>query len=328
MEPNQTYRPTHEAFARYFAGESTKEESDQIKNWAAQSGDNQTELETFRSVWQDVGTLKLVEPAVDSAAAFNKVKSLKNAREISSKSTFWNAWKVAALCVLAASLVFILLQEKNQPETIRFQAKQVDQVTLQDGSTIAINAGSEISYPETFKEEERVVQLKGEAFFEVTSNPMQPFKVKVGGVTVTVLGTSFNINETGEAVIVSVVTGTVEVKSTYGVEVLQPGDQVTASASSQQLVRTSTSVSGTEQFWASRKLSFEGSSLRTVISDLEEVYQVSINVSDQKILNCKLKATFEGQSIDEILEIISISNNLTVEQTNDSYLLTGEGCEP
>jgi ferric-dicitrate binding protein FerR (iron transport regulator) len=72
-------------------------------------------------------------------------------------------------------------------------------VLLQDGSRVWLNASSSLRYPVTFSEAERVVELKGEGYFEVApsrsySGNKKPFIVKVNGVKVNVLGTHFNVN--------------------------------------------------------------------------------------------------------------------------------------
>ncbi|UYQ91019.1 FecR family protein [Chitinophaga horti] len=66
-------------------------------------------------------------------------------------------------------------------------------ITLPDGSNVWLNAASSLRFPASFEGAERLVELKGEAYFEVTENVKQPFKVKLNDLTVTVLGTSFNV---------------------------------------------------------------------------------------------------------------------------------------
>lgn len=65
-------------------------------------------------------------------------------------------------------------------------------LTLSDGSRIHLNAMSSLRYPVTFNGNERVVELEGEAYFEVSKN-VKPFIVKTGDIQVKVLGTEFNI---------------------------------------------------------------------------------------------------------------------------------------
>ena len=67
-------------------------------------------------------------------------------------------------------------------------------LTLPDGTQVWMNSASELRYPTSFREANRVVELSGEAYFEVAQNARQPFKVKANGTEVKVLGTHFNVH--------------------------------------------------------------------------------------------------------------------------------------
>lgn len=68
------------------------------------------------------------------------------------------------------------------------------QLTLADGTQVWLNAESELQYPPSFSDKERVVRLKGEAYFKVTKNNHRPFIVQMDGMAVKVYGTQFNIS--------------------------------------------------------------------------------------------------------------------------------------
>jgi transmembrane sensor len=67
------------------------------------------------------------------------------------------------------------------------------QLTLPDGTKVWLNASSSIRFPLRFSGKERLVELTGEGYFEVAKNTAMPFRVKVNGMEVAVLGTHFNI---------------------------------------------------------------------------------------------------------------------------------------
>ncbi|HEY2722729.1 MAG TPA: FecR family protein, partial [Chitinophagaceae bacterium] len=102
------------------------------------------------------------------------------------------------------------------------------QVTLPDGTKVWLNAATIIKYPSQFTGNERRVQLNGEAYFEVTRNEKQPFKVVLeDSSTVNVLGTHFNVmsysNE--DAKEVTLIEGSVSVKTNDNSGILEPGMQ-------------------------------------------------------------------------------------------------------
>lgn len=94
------------------------------------------------------------------------------------------------------SLVYETKQtiKTEQYNTITIPCGSEFQVILSDGTKIWLNADTELKYPIVFSQNERRVYLKGEAYFEVASNPQKPFFVETQGVDIKVLGTNFNIN--------------------------------------------------------------------------------------------------------------------------------------
>ena len=102
-------------------------------------------------------------------------------------------------------------------------------LVLSDGTEVFLNSDSELRYPVKFTGKNRVVDLKGEAFFEVTPDSLHPFVVQAGEMRTRVLGTSFNIMAyTDEPTIqTTLFTGRVEVsvEQTSLKEVLTPGMQ-------------------------------------------------------------------------------------------------------
>ena len=97
-------------------------------------------------------------------------------------------------------------------------------LTLSDGTSVWLNAMSELRFPTRFGNTERKVFLEGEAYFEVAPDASRPFKVEANGTVVEVLGTHFNINSYN-AVTTTVVEGSVKVIHAEKSELLKPGQQ-------------------------------------------------------------------------------------------------------
>lgn len=101
------------------------------------------------------------------------------------------------------------------------------QVELPDGSKVWLNAASSLKYPTFFSGKERIVELTGEAYFEVAKNKNMPFKVKVNNMEVAVLGTHFNImaynNE--NTVNTTLLEGSVKVITPTSSKTNVPGEQ-------------------------------------------------------------------------------------------------------
>lgn len=101
-------------------------------------------------------------------------------------------------------------------------------LTLPDGSRIWMNAASRLRFPTEFTGKERIVELEGEAYFEVAHNQRQPFIVKVKGMQVEVLGTQFNVMAYADeaCITTTLLDGKVKLHSNLTQEViLKPGQQ-------------------------------------------------------------------------------------------------------
>lgn len=86
---------------------------------------------------------------------------------------------------------------------------------LADGTTVYLNAGSELRYPVAFAAAERKVYLKGEAWFEVAKEAERPFYVETDEVSIRVYGTAFNVNTHGlRATETVLVSGEIGIKKT------------------------------------------------------------------------------------------------------------------
>ncbi|MBE9583165.1 FecR domain-containing protein [Mucilaginibacter sp. JRF] len=109
------------------------------------------------------------------------------------------------------------------------------QVHLADGTTVWLNASSSLKFPVRFAGKDRVVELTGEAYFEVAHNASKPFIVKTLNQQVQVLGTQFNVNSYDDepAVVTTLVQGSVKVSSNHSgqTSILKPGEQSLLSAS-------------------------------------------------------------------------------------------------
>lgn len=99
------------------------------------------------------------------------------------------------------------------------------QVTLPDGSRAWLNSASSISFPSNFEDNQRIVSIKGEVYFEVVRDVRRPFKVTTPRQEIEVLGTSFNINAYEEEPLsrTTLVQGSVKVTGQSNTQILKPG---------------------------------------------------------------------------------------------------------
>lgn len=196
------------------------------------------------------------------------------------------------------------------------------QLTLADGTKVWLNSSSEISFPENFGNEQRLISLRGEAYFEVERDSLRPFIVQTGDLVTTVLGTSFNVNtkEYGRTKI-ALVSGKVDVLSSSGQVSLAPGEMLNYNN-----ISASFNVSGFDASqllgWKDGVLLFQRASLREVKEGLEEWYGVDIVLKNDKGINWQFSGEYPQQMLEEVLESMSYIKEFDYQINDKTVTLT------
>ncbi|MGN6417856.1 MAG: FecR family protein [Pseudobacter sp.] len=183
-------------------------------------------------------------------------------------------------------------------------------LTLPDGSRVWLNASSSIKYPVAFTNEERVVSVKGEVFFEVAKDVKKPFRVKVGDMQIDVLGTSFNVNAYDNEPLVktTLLDGSVKVSNKKRAVHLSPEEQSQMDLNGQFVVKNSINTEETIA-WKNGYFYFDKVELPIILRefarwyDLDVVYEGAI--PDEKLLII-LKRSSSLQSVLGALQINNI----------------------
>jgi len=147
----------------------------------------------------------------------------------------------------------------------------IRQVRLPDGSLVWLNRNSELSYPETFAKNERLVKLKGEAYFDVEKDPERPFITETGGSRTRVLGTEFNLQEAGGGAYRLLVS---EGKVAFGPKT---GEALMVSAGQAAVLETGKPARYDKAdlntlAWKTRQMRFEKAPLPYVLDIMQNVY--------------------------------------------------------
>lgn len=148
-------------------------------------------------------------------------------------------------------------------------------VSFADGSRALLNAGSRLRYPTTFNGNERVVELTGEAYFEVVHNATKPFKVISKGQVVEVLGTHFNINSYANeaSVKTTLLEGSVRVIIGHREKVLKPGQQLTLTGKKTTVTETDVEEAVA---WKDGYLEFTDQDIQSVMREISRWYDVDV----------------------------------------------------
>lgn len=270
---------------------------------------------------------------------FNRIQKEIHPKSVRSLSVYTRVLSIAASMVILLTIgVGIWLSNYPSPsdqivyETKRTLPGQKLTISLGDGSSIKLNAGSTLTYPETFEDGIRKVKLAGEAFFEIAEDTQKPFIVETENLQTVVLGTSFNIN-TRDSISVTVATGRVKVQAIVQNEAPQLLSVLTPR---QQLIYNKTSHAFRQKqvdlfkalAWKDNMLIFESQPLAKVIPQLEVWYGVNFEVANKDLLSCRFTGDFHDEPLQSILETMAIAANIEYQMQGKKVVLYGKGCNP
>lgn len=232
----------------------------------------------------------------------------------------WRFLKVAAVLLpfIFASILFLFYRdapvEQSAPvsEVLeKFNPKgQKLTVFLSDGSKVKLNAESKIRYQKPFDDDQRVVYLEGEAFFEVVPDKNRPFIVRSANLETRVLGTSFNVKAYPDehTINVAVKTGMVSVidteqklaKSQNKSIVLSPTEMVSFSLANKDMSVTNYDPKEVLS-WSEGILYFNDATMEQFVAELERWYGIDIVVNRKTKIKKGIVGEFKDQSLEEIL---------------------------
>jgi ferric-dicitrate binding protein FerR (iron transport regulator) len=188
---------------------------------------------------------------------------------------------------------------------------------LPDGSKVWLNNGSSMVYPQRFTGGNRVVQLKGEGYFDVASNPSKPFVVESENWSVKAVGTCFNVKAypDGSSFETTLESGKVSVQQNLGGKEsvicnMSPGQHFALNRSTNKYI-----LRKEETFkyvaWKEGKLVFDEDRLDKVAERLSLWYNAQIVLKDPPLSELTYKATFVDETLPEILEMMQVVMPIT-----------------
>lgn len=254
------------------------------------------------------------------------------------KPLFYRSLPAAAavLLILLSTVLFFITNKNVEEVWITAVATNGEHkvVKLPDSSCVLLNAGSELRYSGSFNNDQRVVELRGEAYFDITPDKDLPFIVNAGKLQTTVLGTSFNVQayDTDNEVAVTVLTGKVKIETVDDLNggkqgaVLTAGKQVRyRSGSGEFAIQEADTLAAAG--WKDHFLVFNEVNLSDILTVLGREYDVHFEVDNPKILLCKYAVTFDHISLNEVLAKLELLGELEFSVKGKNIMVTGNPCK-
>ncbi|HRP30380.1 MAG TPA: FecR family protein [Agriterribacter sp.] len=236
--------------------------------------------------------------------------------------------------------VFLFLWDTQKPLSVdemiyRTGFGERIEIALDDGSKITLNANSIFKWTGNWKNtRNRNASLVGEAYFEVSKQDGIPFSVYTNDVVVEVLGTSFNVDSRNKATKVYLDEGKVnlklneeneEIMKTEKVKrevVLSPGEQVSYDARKKMLEKLDGQTIYTAAAWKINVLNFKNMQFSEVLDLLNEIYGLSFECSDRKLLNTRMYIGVPYSNWEAVRQALELSLNIRfLKRSEKEYLV-------
>lgn len=304
----------------YLSGESTQAENDELMEWVSQSPVNKLLFEENQRIWEKSHSYLPTSGILSDQLKIkdNIIRQLTNLpKAISFYGWIYRVAAILALPVMLALGWYIGSNGKAETAMCEVTAPkgQISKCVLADGTQVWLNAGSTLKYEPTLSGNIREVTLDGEAYFKVTKNKHKPFVVTTKYAQVKVLGTIFNLKAYAgdNKVETTLEEGLVEFSLNGGSDrpvELKPGEQIVFDSSEQKLTMDKVDTY-LHTAWKDGKYVFKDADLKSIIAQLERLYDVRIHLQNDSLLHLRFRGMFEyEQNIFSALETLEQTTNM------------------
>lgn len=324
-----------ELLGKQLAGEISPDESVELKSILAGSASRRTEYELLQTYFDsETAEDENIDKVFDRIKAQINVPSETGLTVTKNKS--YSIWlKVAAVIaiVVAGTLIYnrnaIFFNKNDQlvlTQTLT-KAAEVKTITLADGSTVKMNSGSSLKYPDHFTADNRDVYLSGEAFFDVKKDAEHPFIVHTEQLAVKVLGTAFDVKayQNDAFTETTLIRGKVSISlknNTTQTYTLKPNDKFTLAGGKASMSQLS-HFNGTgadriiETAWTNHELIYKNNSFDEVAKLFERWYGIKIVFKEPELKAVRFTGHVDKETLPEALEVLKMIENF-------NYSIKGE----
>jgi transmembrane sensor len=315
---------TKEVLDNFIKGKYTHNQYLQVKEWFYDIHNYEEVKENIYDYWKEINNLKEVdEESFEHIYENIEYHILLEEHNHAKKRKLWDAYRQVAAILLIPILVFsiyyYLIGESSRPvESGWVEINSPDgartEFMLPDGSKGWLNSGSILRYIPPFNKS-RVVELNGEAFFDVVSKK-SVFTVSIEDLNISVYGTEFNVaaysGENQSEVVLESGIVMVKGKRCNLEKELMPDQKLTYIPANHkyilQQVDAEIYTSWKEGFLMMDNETFEEASRR-----MEKWYNIEIKIEDETLKKYRFKATFQDEPVEEVFRLIALTTPIEYE---------------
>ena len=290
--------------------------------WLKQDSRHRRSYEELTRVWRTLDGLA-------EAKRDEKIATLTHAGkppEFSPRRHWW--WATAAMLALAVGGV-VWLQSGREVQTLATAVGQQRNVTLADGSIVALNTNT-IVETELSRGERQIYLRKGEAHFQVAHDRSRPFYVHAGDAVVRAVGTQFEVRlRTDQHVDITVNEGRVEVQATGGgpdasvtpkskvvaVRALSAGQALSTAAPDYSVRPVTEAQLSNDLAWRAGEIIFDGKSLGDAVVEIERYTDARIVITDPQTATLRVGGRFRTDNVPAFFDALQSALPVSIRRT-------------
>lgn len=243
----------------------------------------------------------------------------------------WSIAAVMLILVISGALGWALFGLRNQNLKSQISNNQIrdiivttgmgehSHVTLPDGTILTLNAQTTVRY--NLADGKRQVSIDGEAFFEVARDPEHPFVVSANGMTVTCLGTSFDVRNYSDESTASVVLrdGKVRVNACDADLTMEPGSRVLMDRKTLALSKHTVTPSDYTA-WLNGEIKFNNQTLEEIAAELSRNYNIDLVITSDELRQERFNGYLGRSSLRNILDVLCLASDMSYHVDNDTMV--------
>lgn len=326
----------YETITAYMQRELSEQEVQKLIQWKSEKQEHGHFFEEIKNSWE-ASREKKQFPEFDTLQAWNKVKAQTIDLKTNDILPFWKQVMYAPFTKAAAAVLVlggITWAMSNvvftKPSFTDLQSfGGMKEFYLPDSSKVYLNDTTTLRYASSYGEDERMVYLDGEAFFEVRKDPSKKFTVLSFKSRVIVKGTSFLVRSRSKdsVDVVEVEEGKVAVLEKYsrtGKELMLTKGMTCSVDIFGGLKKGNQLVTKTAAWRNSEWMNFIGTPLNLVLKELKSKKGVDVVLANKEVGEYRFTGEFDNATTEEIVQVIALSMNLNVEKQGDVYVLKAD----
>ncbi|HAM97808.1 MAG TPA: hypothetical protein DCQ26_04295 [Marinilabiliales bacterium] len=284
----------------------TLAEETKLSDWLLDA-ENLELYNDYQKIWKTTGKLSFeLKPDVNSEWFLFKERLAVPAKRPIHR-LYYTTSAVAASLILAFG-IWSITQTFFQSNKVYQTTNTIQQLQLPDNSNVVLNRNTILTLDKNFNSENRIVNLNGEAFFEITKDTEHPFVVStLSGTEVKVLGTSFNFKVTATENHLDVFTGTVSFRTPKSEEpvLVKKGEHIVYSAANNHLSAVS-KMNVNADSWKTMNFTFDNTPITEVADQLSSFIGKEV-VLPKNTDNVRYSGTFSNPTDQQVAEVLALA---------------------